>query len=400
VAYPGLRRSSAVIVVLLAASAAQAQYFPDLVGHYGGWRFVSSPSNVRASRATATELKTIDASGQRLAAVILAAPLLNPPRGFDFSMVGALMDPDAQQARSGKTGGLPLDLWVRFRAPNYWASDGKPLLISEPMELDFYFNDLRPVILDHTGTRHWEDEQGSFYVMPQVREEIGGYPVYQDLLTVTRPGESIWAPVPVDRLMKAWLPQLKLMAGDAERERAKALKNLQGFRSAAESEKRRAELEAARAGGNADEVRKVEFFQRRDEDEIARKANPERGKSDWYFGPVDAYTQAQAWNASLSAAGRQAPACVLEPDNPLQYTMKVTAAGTAGCRPIVEPNLKIFRAGVPRGAIQVITVEGVNYCREHVKSDARQNGNPGDCNAILELVRQLDWRQVAGLLAQ
>lgn len=386
--------------VMVAAVAAGQTYLPQQVGRYAGWRFVATPSNIRGFRATPEELKSIEASARKLESLILAAPVLNPPRGFGFLMVGVLMEPDAYQVKARTAAGLPLDVWIRFGAPNYFERDGAPTLASETHQLDFFLNDVRPVILDHHIGRKWEDAQGDFYVEPPIAGEIGGFPVYKDMLVITRPGESIWAPVSVERLMRSWIPQLKSLAGTAERERERARQNLQVFRGPVEQEKRRKEIDAARKGANGDmEVRRLEFFFKQDEETILRKANPDPSRDQWYYGPVGALKAAESKMVSLNAAGKQAPACVTDGENPLRYKMNVVPAGTPGCRPVVQANLAILHRNVPRGALQVITLEGINYCRELLRTEVKQRTNPGDCTANLELVRQIDWKKVAALLA-
>jgi hypothetical protein len=315
-------------------------------------------------------------------------------------MVPVLMEADPSQVKSRTAAGLPLDVWMRCAALNYYERGGKPFMVDETHLLEFFVNDLRPVILDHHASRKWEDAEGDFYLEPAMAGEIGGFPIYKDLLAITRPGESIWAPVAVERLMKAWLPEVKALAESAERDKARARQNLEAFRSPAEQEKRNKELAAARAGADAArEVRRLEFFFKQDEDEILRKANPDPAKDDWYFGPVNALKAAESKLASLDAAGRKAPACVTGAEAPLRYKMSIVPANTPGCRRVVQANLAILRRDLPRGAIQVITMEGVNYCREVLRVEPKERANPGGCTANLELVRQIDWKRVAALLA-
>lgn len=321
----GTRLLTAIAFLATAAVAADRPYLPEQPGQGVPWRFTASSSSVRVSKATPAEAKAIEESGKRLDAIIRATPVLASPRGFIFFTVGVLMEPDPLQARVRGAATLPLDLWIRFGAPHYFERDGRPTTSIADEHLNFYFNDIRPVILDHNITRRWEDGQGDLYVQPLVTGEIGGYPIYGDLLAITRPGESIWAPVAVERFMKVWLADLRKYGGVPQ---------------AAES----------------------------------------------------AY-------AALDAAGRKAPACVLGAEKPGMTALELVPAGTAGCRPIVQANLGILSPKLPRGAVQLITVENIQRCRNLVKTDAKQKASPGECNANLELVRQIDWKRVAALLA-
>lgn len=319
-----LKLLTAIALFATTALAADRPYLPDEPGNYPGLKFNAAASSVRESKAAPADVKAIAASAKRLAAIIEAAPKLNPPRGFNFFIVATLVPPDTLQARSRGAATLPLDLWVRFGAPHLFERDGR-VASGLAEQLDFYFNDVRPVILDHNSVRKWEDDQGDIYLEPPITGDIAGFPIYKDLLVITRPGESIWAPVSVERFAKAWMPQLRSTPA--------------------------------------------------------------------------ALAAAEAALASLDAAGRKAPACVTGADRPGLTGLALVPAGTAGCRPIVQANLAILRPKLPRGAIQLITVENINRCREILKNEAKERASPGDCNANLEVVRQIDWKQVAALIA-
>jgi hypothetical protein len=116
----------------------------------------------------------------------------------------------------------------------------------------------------------------------------------------------------------------------------------------------------------------------------------------WYFGPVNAYRDVTTTLAGLDATGRSAPACVTGADTPERWRMKLVPAATPGCRRAVEANLGLFKPQLPRSAIQLITVENINYCRRDVAAQKQKTAH--GCAAILEVVRQLDWTRVGALL--
>jgi hypothetical protein len=303
--------------------------------------FHATPSSIRGSKATPADVKAAEAAARKLAGVVADVPALKPPVGFNGVFVGVLMERDPSQARMRAV--APFDLWVRFGAPQMTGD--------EVNFLHFYINDLRPVILDHIGTRKWEDERGDLYLEPKVTGQVGGFPMYNDLLVVARPGESIWAPVPVERFARVLAGALKSDAEDAEKRRGQS----------------------------------------------TTAPDPSQPKDvQWYFGPVGAYKDVQAVVAGLDAAGRGAPACVIGTETPERWKMKIVPDGTAGCRRVVEANLGLFKQALPRTAIQLITVENIDWCRREVAS--RKEKTVGDCAANLEVVRQLDWQRVAGLL--
>ena len=385
-----LQRTLLCLAVLSAELIAQRPLGPAEPGTIGRFTFSATPSSIRESKATPADLKAGEAAARKLAGLIAEVKALNPPMGFHSLMVGVLMGRDITQARMRPI--VPLDIWVRFGAPR--------ALGEEMNHLHFYINDLRPVILDHMGLRKWEDERGDFYLQPASTGSVGGFPMYNDLLVIARPGDSIWAPVPVERFAKTLAADLKSGSDDAEKVRTRAKADLAAFASAPELAKRRAEMDEARKRSDADnEIRRLESFFAEDEAAIRRKVNPNPAEPKdvaWYFGPVNAYNDLQKMLAGLDAAGRSAPACVTGGESSDRWRMRIVPDGTAGCRRIVEANLGLFKAELPRSAIQLITVENIEWCRREVASHRERT--IGDCAANLEVVRQLDWQKVAALL--
>ena len=381
-----------LLLALLSAvlSAQDRASAPASGGTTVPFAFNASPSNIRESRATPADVKASEASARKLADLIAEVPALNPPVGFLPVMVGVLMTRDATQARIRPV--APFDIWLRFGAPE------QPR--NEINFLHFFINDLRPVILDHLGVRKWEDERGDFYLEPPRTGDVGGFPMYNDLLVVARPGDSIWAPVPVERVAKALAAQLKGDAADAENVRNRAKADLDVFLSQPEVQKRRAEIDAARQRADAaSEIHRLEAFFAEDETAIRRKVNPDPSQprdAQWYFGPVNAYRDVLSLIAGLDPAGRGAPGCVSVGDTPERWRLRIVPVGTLGCHRVVEANLGLFKPELPRSAIQLITVEDIARCRNELASPTWKT--VGDCAANLEVVRQLDWSRVAGLL--
>jgi hypothetical protein len=386
-----MRRALRFLVCLAALSATLSGQ-ERRQGTVAPFHFTASPSSIRSSKATSTELTAAEASVRKLASLITEVPALNPPLGFDAALVGVLEERDPTQARQRPV--APLDIWLRFGAPR---SRGDEVLF-----LHFYINDLRPVILDHLGLRKWEDDRGDIYLEPARTGEVGGFPMYNDLLVVARPGDSIWAPVTVERFAAALGAQVKAGAEDAEKRRSKAKAELDAFLSVPEEQKRRTELEAARQRSDgASEVRRLQTVFAEDEAAIRRRLDPDPSKPAdvaWYFGPVNAYRDLQALVAGLDAAGRRAAACVTGGDAPERWRTRIVPPETPGCRRVVEANLGLFKPQLPRSAIQLITVEDIEYCRRDLAS--RKERTVGDCAANLDVARQLDWKRVAALLEQ
>jgi hypothetical protein len=206
--------------------------------------------------------------------------------------------------------------------------------------------------------------------------------------------------VPVERFSKVLGTELKYGADGAEKRRSQAKADLELFLSPPELQKRRAEIDAARQRSDAAaEIHRLETFFAEDEAAIRRKIDPDPSQPkdvQWYFGPVNAYKEIQGLVAGLDAAGRAAPACVVGGESGDRWRMRIVPAGTAGCHRIVEANLGLFKPELPRSAIQLITVEDIEWCRRDLASQKQKS--VAGCAANLEVVRQLDWQRVAGLL--
>ena len=387
---PLLRTLLCFAVLSAVLNAQDKRLAPADAGRMASFVFNTTPSSIRESKATPAEVKAGEAAARRLAGLITEVPALNPPLGFHGVLVGVLIGRDITQARVRPV--APLDLWVRFGAPR---ATGE-----EVNFLHFYINNLRPVILDHLGTRKWEDARGDFYLEPAATGEVGGFHMYNDLLVIARPGDSIWAPVPVERFARTLAAELKNGADYAEKTRTQAKADLEVFLSPPEQQKRRAEIDAARQRSDAaNEVHRLESFFAEDEAAIRRKIDPDPSQPkdvQWYFGPVNAYKDVTKLLAGLDPAGRAATACVIGGETVDRWRMKIVPPETPGCHRIVEANLGLFKPELPRSAIQLITVENIDWCRREVASQKQKT--VGDCAANLEVVRQLDWQRVAALL--
>jgi len=323
-----------------AVAWSQDRHLSQEIGLVEPWRFRTTAASVRGSRATPADVKAIESSVKRLASLILAAPLLNPPKGFQAFLAGALIEPDYLQAKSRGPAGMPLAVSMRFGAGAYYVdanSTGpagtppKRRIATQINQIDFLINSISPVTLDHIGATRWEDTQGEFYLEPPVTGQVAGFPLYKDLMVIARRGESIWAPVSQERFLKVWIEDLRSGTTSAAL-RTSTLKSV--------------------------------------EERLA----------------------------SLSATERKAPVCVIPPKEPVRWQMTLAPMGTPGCRRIVEANIEMFNPKLPRSAIQLITVEGIQECRELVAAGDKKATGPGDCTVNLELVRQMDWQRAAALL--
>jgi len=160
---PSLRMLLCLAALSAAPYAQDRPLAPTDAGTVQPFVFHAIPSNIRESKVTPADVKASEATARKVASLIAEVPALNPPRGFHSLLSGVLMGRDPTQARLRPV--APLDIGVEFAAPR--------ALGDETFGLDFWINDLRPVILDHLGVRKWEDTRGDFYLEPAATGEVG-----------------------------------------------------------------------------------------------------------------------------------------------------------------------------------------------------------------------------------
>jgi hypothetical protein len=77
---------------------------------------------------------------------------------------------------------------------------------------------------------------------------------------------------------------------------------------------------------------------------------------------------------------------------------RLVPAGTAGCTPIVTPNPKLRNPKLPRSTLQILHVNYISWSTKHLRENIALREDPGDCVAVTNVIRQLDWKALAALL--
>jgi tetratricopeptide (TPR) repeat protein len=384
------------------------RFLPQQPGKLLSW---SMPRifTVAENRATEAELQALEANLRRIAGVIGKAPLLNPPTGFDLYTSASLGSIESVEERKRFLAqGLPLHADVFFSAPGYVethsrskstgaVTTGFGTLDDVNCGLRLYVNN--PPTFGTT----YEDAEGSFFLEPKKSGDLGGLPVFDDVLVVAKPGEPLWEPVSTERVLKYLLPEYRRAADGAVQYVKSRQRAYEDYMSPEAQDKRRREAQALRAAGGAsaeDNARRLEVKQRRWEDDARKDAEAAANDPKWQ-APIETYQRAQSMLATLDAPGRTAPACVATGSRQgPRSDWKLVPTGTPGCRPMVRANPNLLDARLPRSSLQIMYSRNITGCNKLLDEKKQLRDNPGDCVAIAHLLRQIDWQQLAGLLAR
>jgi tetratricopeptide (TPR) repeat protein len=383
---------------------------PDTPGKIRPWRFPTPSAYADINpkfRPSPAEVKAFEANVLRVVDVIKSEPMLNPPMGFELDLHGWLYSPEDA---------APLTGYVSFGAFGYFEErvrvkatgeiKSRPVTGDETTGVDVEINRLE---VNNLGAMRWEDNQGQMFFDPFKLGEIAGYPVYgpgrlsAGNLFILRPGVDLFVPVRMDRFAKQWVVDRKKWADVAESVLASKRKEAEVVLSQEKRDSRRREIEAERAKGGAgveQNVRRLEVIAKRVEDD-ARKVLDSGEQDPKYRKPLQAYRDAQALAASLSPASAAGVPCFLNAENsndPAGDNLTLVPAGTPGCRRVVSYNPALVKPGVPRTAIQWLSVPSVTTCSEELRRGTTSRDDVGGCLAAVRMLRALDWKRLAGLI--
>jgi len=287
----------------------------------------------------------------------------------------------------------------------------------------FFFNRL-PESLDVppllTEARPGDRPPEPFYLRPRVTGTWQDLPVYEgQSLVVAREGRAPWAPVSLERALKASM-------GAFEKDRKTAEDRLAGYKQKlaevmapdweaqkrATFEKTNGELRVSRPSNYAARLRSLDNEITVLRQQAQTDANPQKdAKGQWYWGAVDAHDDAVRRLAELGLDEAQAPACFV----PLpsgqsgngRYAMTgsiIPEASAPGCRQIVRTNWDYFDLSLPRTAPQILFVRDFGRCVK-VAGDAlvsapisRWDHPPQGCVQHAQMWREVDWTQIAALV--
>jgi hypothetical protein len=393
---------AAFVLILLTAQSAWA--LPALVNGWRPWELHAEEFVLKDLGTTRAEYRQMEPGLLRINDLIHACPSVSPPKGFE---------PEVRSVLSGGTeeSRLPLPVYLTFAA---WP----PRAGETANALQVHINDLGatpnslPFGSSVKGAR-LEDREGEFFLAPVPTGSYQGLPVYapngvggganqqadSGVIVIARALRPLWVPVPLERALAAILKKAQEDADSAERERVKHGKELEEWISPAAQQKRQERIAAAQAKHDDHEVRHLQSNFGSDEGNLRLRANPQRGvkeSEETYFHYLDALQKLRVFRDSLSAEQRRGPGCAVVRAGAWDWDVRVGEA--PGCQTFVVPNRGYFDPKLPRTAIQLVVVEGVQLCERYFRDYAYVRDNPWECNAVLRVARELDWKKLAALV--
>jgi hypothetical protein len=294
--------------------------------------------------------------------------------------------------------------WVGYVAFETWwpyaiekAADGTPRIkatyeFNRPEGLWIGINTMR----DLSHWTWWEDKAGRFYLLPEKRREIAGFPVIADRMFITRVGKaSLFDPVPLERALAWVIGGLKRQAKADEGVMASAKRIYEQFVSPAGQEKRKREIEAAAASQKKPENqtlerRQAEVKDRRREQDLRDAATPKAGSPEAQTAARLATLEKRL--ADLAAAEKGQPAWLKTEPRVRGAAGELVPPNTPGARPLTTL-AAFYDPALPADALQLVTVP-VQPFEDFVRTGDRRP------LAVVPLgvVEQTNWRAVQQLL--
>jgi tetratricopeptide (TPR) repeat protein len=379
-------------------------YLPERPGKVEAWTLHREGFVVSDMRARTGELAALEANLRRVAEVVLRTPPIHPPKGFDVHVgasLGEIESVEEREVHLAQHMPLPGTFLVSF--PSYFKYSPKPgAKVSTTVytkgelacALRFRFN-TPPV-----PGRSFDDAEGTFLPEPRKDGEIGGQPVYDDMLILAPPGTKFWVPVTTRRVLSYLLPEYRKTATSAEAGAASSRKTQEDILRPEAMARRRVEEAEARAMGGASaeqNAHKLEVMNRRYEED-ARKALAAGAWDRNAQQQVQVQKDAEALLASNDAAVLDAPACAAIPAHGGISAWMLVPAGTGGCTPIVTANPKLRNPKLPRSSLQILYVRAISWSTRNLQQSIGMREDPGDCVAVTNVIRALDWKALAALL--
>jgi hypothetical protein len=294
--------------------------------------------------------------------------------------------------------------WVGYVLFEAWwphaitrAADGTPAVkpsfeFNRPEGLWIGINTMR----DLSHWNWWEDAAGRFYLLPETRREIAGFPVVGDRMFITRPGKApLFDPLPLERALRWTISSLKRQAKADDDGFASARRHYEQFISPAGQEKRQREIEAAAASqrkpeNQAQARRQAEAIDRRREQDLREAVTQKPGSPQGQTAALLASLERRL--EGLSATERTQPAWLKTEPKVRGAAGDIVPPNTTGARPLVTIAAFIDPA-LPLDAMQLVTVP-VQPFEDHVRKGDRKP----QAVASLAVIEQTDWRAVRKLL--
>jgi hypothetical protein len=344
------------------------------------------------------ESKAFEANLLAIHGLILKLPLFAPLRGMDYSASANVFEASP---------GRPVVGFYSFAGFGHFEerwrekSTGR-VYIRIAMGDEAHSVTIKVNSVPKIGKELWRDADPDLFAEPAVLGELGGFPVYGGTIVLTRPGVQPFVPATMARVMKAHVATLAKDVQASERSLAEKKANLEKSLGPETLAKRKAEIDALRAANTPTSRQQADYLEahnrRLEERDRESLANAERDPA--YVGEKHAFEEAKSRLAALDAASGAAPACVANPDAFWTWKLKVVPASDGGCARVMHENPAVFDPKLPRTAMQVISTSDLRECDHDLDVGPAVREGAGQCMAIVTIFRQIDWKQLAGLLAK
>jgi hypothetical protein len=295
------------------------------------------------------------------------------PMGADRSLAGRIeYSYEPEFARLKDKLYLPVSGYFILNAFTHYSHQGKTKVSSEGPGVMIYING--PFMLGdlRMGAGKSDSKNGKeegVYLEAKKTGEVRGFPVYNNMLVITRNRNPMWIPVNRERV-------LRVLIRDAER-------------MDAESKKAREGLPVSRIEAMNSEIR----------ERAAKRNNPRILEAI----PGERARMLKEELESLSASDRESIAYYSDRLNCYDYDRVTTSsclvsADTLGARRLVIPNPDFYDTSLPKSSIQLIKIRDFADFEQEIE-EARSRKRPVHWGRQkqVEFVHKVEWRKIADM---
>jgi len=388
-----------------------------LTGQQGTLRFLSdepgtirpygyealSAAELRRVGASTADARAFEALVKQVADVFRNSPVWNPPKGVDVLVSAQASVPSTVRKNQPLAAGLLVGSFEHLQIREADGTLGRKFVAGETTLVVVNVN-----MLPTAGSpiASLADDAGPFLKAPARTAEMGGFPVYGDLLVITAPGRQLWEPVSRERYLKAFVAKRRGEAAQAEIYIADQQKKLDAFltpeATAARQAKYKAAVDKLASQGAAAMEHERRYWERDEADALAalKKGASRDPKISRQAATIAGLKAAEDDLAAMPLALRAEPACYVDASaDPLKSGL--VAAGTTGCAPVVAMNTAFFDARASRSAIQIVTVSAFSNLERNWKKGRPAAGTTDgslDDWTTYEVLRTTDWKKIFGIL--
>ncbi len=364
-----------------------------------------SPAELRRLNATAADAKTFAAHVKEIADLFRDSPVWNPPIGVDVLVSAQASVPSTTRKNQPLAAGLLAGCFEHLQIKEADGSLGEKFVAGETNLLMVSVNMVPDV---GRAIVSLSDADGQFLKMPAATGDMGGLPVYEDVLVIAPPERPLWAPVSRERYLNAFIATRRREAATAEASITDQQRKLDAFLSpdatATRQEKYKAAVEKLRAKGEAAMEHERRYWERDEADSLAalRKGASRDPKISRQAATIAGLKLAEDDLAAMVPSQRADQACYVDASaDPLKSGL--VPSGTSGCAPVVTMNPAFFDPQSARSAVQIVMVEGFGPLVSLWKKGRPPAGTTDgslDSWTTYEVLRTTDWKKLAAVLGK